>query len=455
VRVERSAIVRTLKSSPSRSVRLEYEAHADDEAGPRTGPTQPRVVKRFAGEGLLAAPRDAARAKREYELLVHLHSLGLPVPRPLSLERRAGGWEVAMEWIQGASTLTERLAARRGDDLPARALGRLLATLQAAGIDHPDLHPGNVLLDDRERVFAIDFHKARRVPRLSAARLEAQLAHLAAGLRERASARFRALCLAAWARSLPADHPRPRGSLRELARRVDARGRRERLPTVERRRLRWMRAGSAVRAVSLTAGDGFERRDAPSGLARALEGAIEREGGNATRVLIPFSGTQPHRVLALRGSWRALSATWYAAARLEEHDLPAARPLAIARGARPWAAFALPAEGHVLSGWDALTKAAQLRGLGRLIALLHDRGLRMAKLAPEHLWVGADSAVSIACAPRLVAALDATAAQALRPWCAVLGADSEQRTQLSAGFVDALGGSQGERERVRRSLDGA
>ncbi|HVS17816.1 MAG TPA: lipopolysaccharide kinase InaA family protein, partial [Planctomycetota bacterium] len=156
--------VRTLKSSPARSVRLESEPGAGDDAR--------RVVKRFAGSGLFAATRDAARARREHELLSELHARGLPVPRPFSLERRDDGWEVAMQWIPRARSLAELLHAGETRDLPARALGELLARLQSAGVDHPDLHPGNVLIDDTGGVWAIDFHKARRVARLSAARLE-------------------------------------------------------------------------------------------------------------------------------------------------------------------------------------------------------------------------------------------------------------------------------------------
>ena len=160
---------RTLKTGPARSVSLELpDGSGTDDVD------APRVVKRFAGRGLFAAARDAARARREHELLVELHERGLPVPRPLAIERRGDGWEVAMQWIPRAQSLQERLIEGRTLDLPARALGELLARLQAAGIDHPDLHPGNVLIDDAHGVWAIDFHKARAGARLSAARLEAQ-----------------------------------------------------------------------------------------------------------------------------------------------------------------------------------------------------------------------------------------------------------------------------------------
>jgi hypothetical protein len=405
---------RTLKTSPARSVRLELCADGD-------GSAAPRVVKRFAGRGLFAAPRDAARARREHALLVELHAGGLPVPRPLSLERRGDGWEVAMEWIPEARTLQERLLAGDTRDLPARALGALLARLQAAGVDHPDLHPGNVLIDALGGVWAIDFHKARSGARLSAARLEAQLAHLEAGLRERAPVRLRLRCLLAWLRALPADHPRPRGTPAELAARLAERARRERCATVEKRRLRWTRPGSAVRAVSLACGDGFERADGPADLGRSLEAAIERAGAGAPRAVLPCPALPARRVLVLRGTWRAVGAAWYAAARLEEHALPAARPLALARGTTAWAAFALPPEGHLLEPGRALD-ARGLRGAGALATALHDRGLALERVVPEQLWLAPDGTLSIAGAPRLVRALDVPLARALDVWRRALGA---------------------------------
>ena len=54
-----------LKRSPARSVRLE-------EAAAGTPNARPRVVKRFAGPGLLAPARDRARARRERDLLDEL-----------------------------------------------------------------------------------------------------------------------------------------------------------------------------------------------------------------------------------------------------------------------------------------------------------------------------------------------------------------------------------------------
>jgi tRNA A-37 threonylcarbamoyl transferase component Bud32 len=435
-----------LKRSPARSVRLEA---APDGASSV-------VVKRFAGPGLLAPARDRARARREHELLVRLHALGLPVPRPLALERRQGGWEVEMECVPRAHPFSALLEGLEAWPVPpgalARSLGRLLARLQACGIDHPDLHPGNALVDADGAAWAIDFHKARLVERLPASRLEAQLAHLSAGTRERCSARFRARFLWAWWRALPDGLRADLADLPALARRVEERARRERLPTVERRRLRWTRPGTAVRAVQLADGEGFERLDRAPGLAHALEAALERLGSGPARALLPCPGSRPGRALVLRGSWRTVSAAWYAAARLEEHALPAARPLAVARSGRAWAAFEVPAHGHEPRGWDELGTGSRLRGLGRIVGRLHDRGLRTTRQSPDQLWIDGDGQVQLACVSGLVEALDAPPAAALRPWIAALTAGPAERADLVEGFVTAFDGPRAQRVDLQAAL---
>lgn len=447
--MERTGATQVLKRSLTRSVRL--EPAPSDEVG-----ALPRVVKRFASGGPLASTRDRARARRERDLLAELSALGLPVPRPLALEACEGGWEVAMEWIPRAQPLSTLLDGQAGWPTPravaARELGKLLARLQAIGVDHPDLHPGNALMDADGRAWVIDFHKARRVTKLSRARVEAQLVHLAAGVRESTSRRFRARFLWSWWQALPIDLRPDAGALADLARRTEAQARRERLPTVDRRRLRWTRDGTAVRPVQLAGGEGFERADREPGLARTFEAELERRGATGPRTLLPCPGGRACRALVVRGTWRTVAPVWYAAARLEEHRLPAARPLAIARGTRVWAAFQLPAHGHVPAAWDELRDRRTLAAIGALAAALHDRGLRPTRLVPDMLWTNGLGKVQLTCLSGLARALDLAPARALRPWCTVLGAGPAERAALAAGFVAALDLSRAEREALRDDL---
>jgi RIO-like serine/threonine protein kinase len=70
------------------------------------------VIKRFDQRGPLARVRDAARARREFEILSFLSARGVAVPRPLALRRDGSAFEVELEWISGARTLAQQLAER-------------------------------------------------------------------------------------------------------------------------------------------------------------------------------------------------------------------------------------------------------------------------------------------------------------------------------------------------------
>ncbi|MEW6071812.1 MAG: lipopolysaccharide kinase InaA family protein, partial [Planctomycetota bacterium] len=146
-----------LKSGPSRAVLLAADPAAG-EAGGRI------VVKRFFARGLLGGWRARTRARREHALLAALSAAGLPVPRPLDLARGDGAWEVRMAWIPAARPLADWLRAGVPPGARERllaALGRLLAAAHAAGLDDPDLHLGNVLVDAAGAPWLVDVHGAR------------------------------------------------------------------------------------------------------------------------------------------------------------------------------------------------------------------------------------------------------------------------------------------------------
>ena len=107
---------------------------------------------------------ERTRALREFRLLDRLHQAGLGVPRPLlaSVERfSVWGYRQALmtQWIDGAQTLAHRLA--QGQSLDWAGFARALAALVDARVYHPDLNAHNVLCDEAERWWFIDFDRAR------------------------------------------------------------------------------------------------------------------------------------------------------------------------------------------------------------------------------------------------------------------------------------------------------
>ena len=132
----------------------DFHRSDDYTAGRRSRSTRDtRAVARKSAHGRAVAAGQWAWA--EWEALVRLHRLGLPVPYPVQLD----GTEILMEWISVDGETAPRLAQTR----PDRALleswfGQLtdvLAELVRHGLVHGDLSAYNVLAAG-ERLVVID-----------------------------------------------------------------------------------------------------------------------------------------------------------------------------------------------------------------------------------------------------------------------------------------------------------
>jgi tRNA A-37 threonylcarbamoyl transferase component Bud32 len=390
-----------LKQSLHRSVRVEGRAD------------QRVVIKRFDQRGPLARVRDAARARREFEILSFLSARGVAVPRPLALRRDGSAFEVELEWISGARTLAQQLAERAPLRLElARALGQLLADVHAAGIDHPDLHAGNVLVDPLGRVFGIDFDKSRRIAALSQKHIERDLLSLCAGLRESSPASWRAAVFAAWWAALP-QSLRATWLLPDVEA-LEAAARTRRRRVVSARERRWTRAGSAVEVLDGAAG--FCRKSVAAQTVDALlQGAALADG-----------------VLRVDGNPRELLALWRAMARLEEHGVSAPRCLLL-RTRAPAAAW---------FEQDLPRAPSSSLGRGRLLAALLDRGLWCASLQQN-----AFDDSGLLQPQRLSHVAREDAARLLRPWMHSGDADGFLR-----GVAQGWRGTRSERKQLLADL---
>ncbi|MBI5364274.1 MAG: hypothetical protein HZA53_13930, partial [Planctomycetes bacterium] len=159
-----------LKETPRRRVHLELE----DER-------PVRVVKRIPAAGL-AGLRARRLAKREFEVQRKLFALGLAVPEPLACTTTAAGVELVQRCVADARELADVL---RAEDAPgrerlARDVGALLGRAHALGLDHPDLHEKNVLVDEAGKPGLIDFPGARTARSAGPERARRDLVQLAA-----------------------------------------------------------------------------------------------------------------------------------------------------------------------------------------------------------------------------------------------------------------------------------
>ncbi len=344
--VAASGEVTILRSRAFRSVALETD-----------GAGRAVVAKRFHHPHPLLARFDRRRAEAEYGSLLVLRAAGLPVPMPLELRACPGGWEVRLEPIAGARGLEQLLLERTPPpggwrELCAR-LGALLAAYQSTEIEHRDLHPGNVLVDQAGQPWLIDFHRSRRRARTSAARERELLAAVAAS-REALPPRTRARFLLAW---LAAGREHCSGPARaQLARRLEHEGRRLRRALVLQGLGRWLRESSRVRMIRTGGRKGCLRRELP------LAALAEIERGRPG-------------LLVLEGRPRELRARWLVAARLLEHGVRASVPALYlpGRGRSARAIFEQPRDAcpALLPTGDARLAQA----LGAWFGRLHERGL--------------------------------------------------------------------------------
>jgi len=106
----------------------------------------------------------ATRAFREWHLLATLSERGLPVPRPIAARvcRYGLGYtaDILIRYIENTRSIDTMLHA--GEDLEERwsLIGQTLRRFHDSGVDHGDLNVRNILLDDRDRVFLVDFDKS-------------------------------------------------------------------------------------------------------------------------------------------------------------------------------------------------------------------------------------------------------------------------------------------------------
>ncbi len=304
---------------------------------------QPAAVKSWDAAGPWRRLRARYSARREYELLGRLRDLGLPVPVPLALRRRAGRPELVSAWIEGLDLRQCLLAgAERG---LATRLGRALARMHQLGLRHADLHAGNVLVDARGEPWLVDAGGAQLGAPLSPAERAASLVVVCADVREQTSRSWRRR---AWRAYLAAFGETPDA---QLARSLEARAQERRRSVIAHATRRWLRDSSSCVRLRGSQGPVLASRDL---------------------------GLAGREVLELRpGSQARARRLWLAAVRLSDHGLPCARPLLWFQGGEPLLSFWLP----------RFARAAELEEvLAELAPQLADRGLELLRSSALRAW---------------------------------------------------------------------
>jgi tRNA A-37 threonylcarbamoyl transferase component Bud32 len=352
----------------------------------------------------------ASPADREWRRLGELARAGAPVPEALARGALPGGDRaVVLRWLDG-----HPLAAALAAPAPARrallaALGTAVRRLHAAGVEHRDLHAGNVLVCGGRPVL-LDVQRARRA-RSRRARLRdlAWLDHsLAAALSTADRVRLRAAALGL-ARPFDAE-------ARALLRAVGAGSARRAAGHARSRTRRSLRPGGLA---APAAADGLRglrvRAFEPAALDAALRGhraalaardarvlkddtraRVTRGSAGGSAVVVkehPWRG--PRRALADLARGSAGRRAWHGGHGLLARGVGAARPLAFLERRRlglPVASIVVledlrPAE--PADACERIAPAEVVEACARLALALHRRGADHGDLKASHVFVRA------------------------------------------------------------------
>lgn len=129
-------------------------------------------VAKFSRQSYFFSSVSRSRPFREYYVLSALYELGLPVPRPVAALCEHHGFRST------GAIMTMRISSARtlADMLPGTGMntglftgswediGKCIRRFHEAGVWHADLNARNILLDEQNQVFLIDFDRARLTP---------------------------------------------------------------------------------------------------------------------------------------------------------------------------------------------------------------------------------------------------------------------------------------------------
>ncbi len=107
-----------------------------------------------------------SRCYKELVLLASMYNAGLPVPKPVAAKcKREGVFynaDILMLEIENTKTLVEQLSRADLKHELWIKIGRTIKQFHKFGIQHVDLNANNILVDDQENVFLIDFDRCKQ-----------------------------------------------------------------------------------------------------------------------------------------------------------------------------------------------------------------------------------------------------------------------------------------------------
>jgi 3-deoxy-D-manno-octulosonic acid kinase len=122
-------------------------------------------VGRFVSDRYVWRGLGRTRAFREWRLLSTMCDLDLPVPTPIAARVRRFGLgytaDILTEYLDNTRSFESLLNESGVSSDLWGSIGRTLRRFHDHGVDHSDLNVRNILVDDDQRVYLVDFDKGQ------------------------------------------------------------------------------------------------------------------------------------------------------------------------------------------------------------------------------------------------------------------------------------------------------
>ena len=109
---------------------------------------------------------ELTRSFVEFRALEEMSQLGLPVPRPIAARVKRSGIsytaDLITEKLDNTKTLGDCLYDQSVSEQIFSTIGETIANFHETGCYHPDLNVENILIDESQKVFLLDFDRWKR-----------------------------------------------------------------------------------------------------------------------------------------------------------------------------------------------------------------------------------------------------------------------------------------------------
>ena len=119
------------------------------------------LIGKFNKDAYLFSNNENTRATKEFELLNQLRDLNLPAPKPIACRVIKNGLfytaDILTERVCNAQDLISLLIEQRVTICLWKKIGETIRAFHDHNVYHHDLNIHNILIDDKENVWLIDF----------------------------------------------------------------------------------------------------------------------------------------------------------------------------------------------------------------------------------------------------------------------------------------------------------